>query len=86
MRVVEKAVDQRADEVLGSEVPLSVAESRALALVAICQDSLYQTEFPESSPPVEVVVTVDARTAAADGGETGVAVLAGATDRIASPS
>jgi hypothetical protein len=76
-RMVEKAVDQRADEVLGSGVPLSVAERRALALVAICQDSLYNTESPEASPPVEVVVTVDARTAAADGGETGVAVLAG---------
>ena len=76
-RVVEKAIDQRADEVLGSEVPLSVAERRALALVAICQDSLYNTESPESPPPVEVVVTVDARTAAANDGETGVAVLAG---------
>jgi hypothetical protein len=76
-RMVEKAVDQRADEVLGSDVPLSVAERRALALVAICQDSLYNTESPEGSPPVEVVVTVDARTAAVDGGETGVAVLAG---------
>ncbi|HLF43924.1 MAG TPA: DUF222 domain-containing protein [Acidimicrobiia bacterium] len=76
-RVVEKAVDQRADEVLGSEIPLSVAERRALALVAICQDSLYSTESPGNSPPVEVMVTVDARTAAGDGGETGVAVLAG---------
>jgi hypothetical protein len=77
-RVVEKAVDQRADEVLGSEIPLSVAERRALALVAICQDSLYNTESAESSSPTtEVVVTVDARTAARDGGETGVAVLAG---------
>ena len=76
-RVVEKAVDQRADEVLGSEVTLSVAERRALALIAICQDSLYNTESHESSPPVEMVVTVDARTAARDGGETGVAVLAG---------
>lgn len=76
-RVVEKAVDQRADEVLGSEVPLSVAERRALALVAICQDSLYSTNPPESSPPVEITVTVDARTATDNGGETGVAVLAG---------
>jgi hypothetical protein len=64
-------------EVLGSEVSLSVAERRALALMAICQDSLYSTDSPEDSPPVEVTVTVDARTAADDGGETGVAVLAG---------
>jgi hypothetical protein len=45
--------------------------------MAICQDSLYSTDSPEDSPPVEVTVTVDARTAADDGGETGVAVLAG---------
>jgi hypothetical protein len=56
---------------------MAVAERRALALVAICQDSLYETETAAESQPVEVAVTVDARTAAPDGGETGVAVLAG---------
>jgi hypothetical protein len=76
-RLVEKAVDQRADEILGSVGHLDIAERRALALVAICQDSLYATDNPEDSPPAEVVVTVDARTATRDGGETGVAVLAG---------
>lgn len=76
-RLVEKAVDQRADEVLGSEPGLGVARRRALALVAICQDSLYSSGPPENSPATEVVVTVDARPAARDGGETGVAVLNG---------
>jgi hypothetical protein len=54
-----------------------VAQRRALALVAICQDSLYDTETGSEAIPVEVAVTVDARTAARDGGETGVSVLAG---------
>jgi len=77
-RLVEKAVDQRADEVLGPGEPgLGVARRRALALVAICQDSLYSSGSPENSPATEVVVTVDARPAARDGGETGVAVLNG---------
>jgi len=76
-RLVEKAVDQRADEVLGPEPGLGVARRRALALVAICQDSLYSSGSPENSPATEVVVTVDARPAARDGGETGVAVLTG---------
>ncbi len=75
--VVEKAVDQRADELLGEANQLGVAHRRALALVAICQDSLYEHHMSDGSPPVEVTVTVDARTAAADGGETGVAVLTG---------
>ena len=55
---------------------LAVAERRALALVAICQDSLDTATGSESSP-VDVAVTVDARTAAAGNGETGVSVLAG---------
>jgi len=76
-RLVEKAVDQRADEIIGTEANLGVAQRRALALVAICQDSLYTTKTPGDSPPVEVAVTVDARTAAGDGGQTGVSVLAG---------
>jgi hypothetical protein len=77
-RLVEKAIDQRADEIIGSEAPpLGVAQRRALALVAICQDSLYDTETGSEAIPVEVAVTVDARTAARDGGETGVSVLAG---------
>jgi hypothetical protein len=76
-RVVEKAVDQRADEIIGTESQMSVAERRALALIAICQDSLYATDSAVESPATEVVVTVDARTSARDGGESGVAVLAG---------
>jgi hypothetical protein len=76
-RIVEKAVDQRADELVPPDASLAVAERRALALVAICQDSLYETSTEAESQPVEVAVTVDARTAASTGGETGVAVLAG---------
>jgi len=78
-RIVAKAVDQRADEIIPGDARLGVAQRRALALVAICQDSLYATgdEHPPTSPPVEVAVIVDARTATATGGETGVSVLAG---------
>jgi hypothetical protein len=76
-RLVEKAVDQRADEIIGSESRLGVAARRALALVAICQDSLYEGQTNPEAIPTEVAVTVDARTAAGDGGQTGVAVLTG---------
>ena len=76
-RIVEKAVDERADELIPAAARLAVAERRALALVAICQDSLYDGDTPDESSPVEVAVTVDARTAAAGNGETGVSVLAG---------
>jgi hypothetical protein len=76
-RIVEKAVDQRADEIIAGETTLGVAERRALALVAICQDSLYTTGTPKGSPPVDVTVIVDARTAAPTNGQTGVSVLGG---------
>jgi HNH endonuclease/Domain of unknown function (DUF222) len=76
-RIMEKAVDQKADEIIPVEERMSVAERRALALVAICQDSLYQTGSSQDSPPTELAVIVDARTAAKTGGETGVSVLAG---------
>ena len=79
-RIVEKAVDQKADEVIPEGERRSVAERRALGLVAICQDSLYRDTDPESgsvSPPSQVMVTVDATTAAPTGGETGVSVSGG---------
>ncbi|MGH8915865.1 MAG: DUF222 domain-containing protein [Acidimicrobiia bacterium] len=76
-RVVEKAIDQRADEIIPGDVRLAVAERRALALVAICQDSLYDPTVDAESSPVDVVVTVDARVAAPTDGEAGVSVLGG---------
>lgn len=76
-RIVEKAVDQQADEIIPTDRKLAVAERRALALVAICQDSLYQTGSSEESIPVDVAVMVDTRTAAETSGETGGRVLAG---------
>ena len=76
-RIMEKAVDQKADEIIPGEERMSVAERRALALVAICQDSLYQIGSSQDSPPTELAVIVDARTAAKTRGETGVSVLAG---------
>jgi hypothetical protein len=76
-RVMEKAVDQRADEIIPGDQRLAVAERRALALVAICQDSLYQSGSGEESPPVDVAVIVDAPTALETSGERGVRVLAG---------
>jgi hypothetical protein len=75
-RIMEKAVDQKADEIIPADQKLAVAERRALALVAICQDSLYQSGSSESAP-TDVAVMVDARTAAETNGETGVSVLAG---------
>ena len=73
---MEKALDQRADEIIPSDQRLAVAERRALAFVAICQDDLYQSGYSESSP-VDIAVIVDADMAAESGGETGVSVLAG---------
>ncbi|MGH3668087.1 MAG: HNH endonuclease signature motif containing protein, partial [Acidimicrobiia bacterium] len=75
-RIVEKALDQRADEIIPSNQRLAVADRRALAFVAICQDDLYQTGSSEAAP-TDVAVIVDADTAAESGGETGVSVLAG---------
>ncbi|MDF2729767.1 MAG: endonuclease [Acidimicrobiia bacterium] len=75
-RMVEKALDQRADEIIPSNQRLAVAERRALAFVAICQDDLYQTGSAETAL-TDVAVIVDADTAAESGGETGVSVLAG---------
>jgi hypothetical protein len=74
--MVEKALDQRADEIIPSNQRLAVAERRALAFVAICQDDLYQTGSAETAL-TDVAVIVDADTAAESGGETGVSVLAG---------
>ncbi len=76
-RILEKAVDQRADEIIPGEVRLAVAERRALALVAICQDSLDAVAVSGEARPVDLAVTVDARTAAETDGEMGVSVLAG---------
>jgi hypothetical protein len=75
-RVMEKAVDQKADEIILTHQKLAVAERRALALVAICQDSLYTGDNPESVP-VEVAVIVDADIAVETSAERGVSVLAG---------
>lgn len=75
--LVRKAVDQRADEIIDSSMGLGVAERRALALVSICQDSLYDETAPRDTPPGEVTVVVDARSAAESNGESGVTVLSG---------
>ena len=74
---MEKALDQRADEIIPSNQRLAVAERRALAFVAICQDDLYQDRINSEAAPTDVAVIVDADTAAESGGETGVSVLAG---------
>ena len=76
-RVVEKAIDQRADELVPAGDKLPVAERRAIALVAISQDSLYETPGDPATSPAHVTVTVDARTAAPTNGQAGVAVLEG---------
>ena len=75
--LVRKAVDQRADEIIDSSMGLGVAERRALALVSICQDSLYEETGRGETPPGEVTVVVDARSAAESNGEAGVSVLGG---------
>ena len=76
-RIMEKAVDQKADEIIPADQILVVAERRALALAAICQDSLYQDGSSQEGAPVDVAVVVDARFATETNGETGVSVLAG---------
>jgi len=77
-RIMEKAVDQKADEIIPTDQRLSVAERRALALVAICQESLYRSEVePAGLVSPEILVTVDAKTAVTTGGETGVGVVGG---------
>jgi hypothetical protein len=48
-----------------------------LALVAICQDSLDVSPDGSQAAPVDIAITIDARTATATRGETGVSVLAG---------
>lgn len=76
--MVKKAVDQRADDLLDSFVGLGVAERRALALVSICQDSLYdETATGQVSAGGGVSVVVDAKEATTTGGESGVSVLGG---------
>ena len=74
---MEKAVDQKADEIIPADKKLAVAERRALALAAICQDSLYHTDPGSESAPVDVSVVVHAEKAVETGGERGVSVLAG---------
>jgi hypothetical protein len=76
-RIMEKAVDQKADEIIPSDAGLAIAERRAVALVAICTDSLYDPEKNPEGVPIEVAINVDARTAAPSNGETGVSVIAG---------
>jgi hypothetical protein len=76
-RIMEKAVDQKADEIIPSDVHMPIAERRAVALAAICTDSLYDPEKNPEGVPIEVAVTVDARVAAPTNGETGVSVIAG---------
>ena len=75
--MMEKAVDQKADEIIPVDQKLAVAERRALALAAICQDSLYQGGSSEQGAPVDVAVIVDADAAFETDGEKGVSVLAG---------
>jgi hypothetical protein len=76
-RIMEKAIDQKADEIIPSDARLPIAERRAVAMVAIFTDSLYDPEKNPEGVPIEVAVTVDARVAASSNGETGVSVIAG---------
>jgi hypothetical protein len=76
-RIMEKAVDQKADEIIPSDAHMPLAERRAVAMVAIFTDSLYDPDKNPEGVPIECAVTVDARTAAPTNGETGVSVIAG---------
>jgi hypothetical protein len=76
-RILEKAVDQKADEIIPSDIHMPIAERRAVALAAICTDSLYDPEKNAEGVPIEVAIAVDARVAAETNGETGVSVIAG---------
>jgi hypothetical protein len=74
--ITEKALDQRADELI-TDGNTSVAERRALAWIAICQDSLYDSHDSDASQSAEVSIIADARDAAPTDGEAGVTVLNG---------
>jgi hypothetical protein len=76
-RIMEKAIDQKADEIIPTDAHLSIAERRAVAMVAIFTDSLYDPVKNPEGVPIEVAITVDARTAAPTNGEAGVSVIAG---------
>jgi len=76
-RMMEKAVDQKADEIIPGDVRLAVAERRALALAAICQDSLYQSDTGSESAPVDVASDRRRRRSRRNQWETGVSALAG---------
>ena len=56
---------------------LPVAERRALALIAICQDSLYEAPVADASAPALLTVTIDGATAVPTGGRSGVSILSG---------
>ena len=80
--IVKKAIDQRADEIFDTSAGLGVAERRALALVALCQESLYQDSLHDEPTRSDtgssgVTVIVDAKAAAVTSGEAGVSVLNG---------
>ena len=75
--LVRKAVDQRADEILDSSTGLGVAERRALALISICQDALYDERDTDPASAGGVTVIVDAKEASTTMGESGVSVLSG---------
>ncbi|HEU5113348.1 MAG TPA: HNH endonuclease signature motif containing protein [Acidimicrobiia bacterium] len=62
---------------IASDQNLALAERRALALVAICQDSLYQTGQGSESTLVDVTVIVEVAAALETNAEKGVSVLAG---------
>jgi hypothetical protein len=76
-RIMEKAVDQKADEIIPSDAGLPLAERRAVAMAAIFTDSLYDPEKNPEGVPIEASIVVDARVAAPTDGETGVSVIAG---------
>ncbi len=77
-RTVAKAIDQAADEIVPDEGRnLAVAERRALGLVAISQDHLYEGNRGVGADFTRVTVTVDARSAAQSNAQSGVAVQEG---------
>jgi hypothetical protein len=77
-RIVEKAIFQRADELVAADEPsLPAGLKLALALTTICQDSLEgQVSDREGSEPV-ITVMADAGLVATTGGEAGAEIVGG---------
>ncbi len=76
-RIMEKAVDQRADEIIPADQRLAVAETEMLWPWSPSVRTVAVSEWIQKSAPIDVAVIVDVEKAVETSGERGVSVLAG---------